>query len=239
MQMGIEQAGWVSGTTHGLLDGVLHIDTDKSVEQNFYDIMYSSARDGFTGTMWGVGWEIMGSLTQGMYLSPSVNIFLQGAGGGALSSTTNRYLSGGTITAETVIDDAYTSGLQALAFNKIGRAVQRMVTPRQKLPKGYLRDRANSVAELDASKQCETGKGAYVAPKGGGGITSTIKVNGKTITFGHGGRHLNGVGIDIDAVNHALAEEVSALNLEVGQFHKGQIIIEGITIKSHYTSNGV
>ena len=72
---------------------------------------------------------------------------------------------------ETVIDDAYTSGLQALAFNKIGRAVQRMVTPRQKLPKGYLRDRANSVAELDASKQCKTGKGAYVAPKGGGGIT--------------------------------------------------------------------
>ena len=147
-------AGWVSGTTHGLLDGVLHIDTDKSVEQNFYDIMYSSARDGFTGTLWGVGWEIMGSLTQGMYLSPSVNIFLQGAGGGALSSTTNRYLSGRTITAETVMDDAYMSGLQALAFNKIGRAVQRMVTPRQKLPKGYLRDRANSVAKLDASKQC-------------------------------------------------------------------------------------
>lgn len=76
-----------------------------------------------------------------------------------------------------------------------------------------------------------------MAPCGGGGVTSTIKANGQTVNFGHGGRHLEGTGLNVDAVNQALANEVSTLNLGTGQFHKGQIIVDGITIE--YTSYGV
>ena len=87
----------------------------------------------------------------------------------------------------------------------------------------------------DAGKSgSKTGAGEYVAPSGGGGVTSTIKVNGRTVNFGHGGRHLEGTGLSVDTVNQALANEVSALNLGTGQFHKGQIIVDGITIE--YTS---
>ena len=99
---------------------------------------------------------------------------------------------------------------------------------------------AESAAE-DAGKVVEsgskTGAGEYVAPGGGGGVTSTIKVNGRTVNFGHGGRHLEGTGLSVDTVNQALANEVSALNLGTGKFHKGQIIVDGITIE--YTSYGV
>ena len=99
---------------------------------------------------------------------------------------------------------------------------------------------AESAAE-DAGKVVEsgskTGAGEYVAHGGGGGVTSTIKVNGRTVNFGHGGRHLEGTGLSVDTVNQALANEVSVLNLGTGQFHKGQIIVDGITIE--YTSYGV
>ena len=43
--------------------------------------------------------------------------------------------------------------------------------------------------------------------------------------------------LNVDAVNQALATEVSTLNLRTGQFHKGRIIVDGITIE--YTSYGV
>lgn len=76
--------------------------------------------------------------------------------------------------------------------------------------------------------------GSYTAPGGGGGVTSTIKINGQTVMFGHGGRHLEGTSLNADSVNQVLANEVSALNLNTGQFHKGQIVVDGITIE--YTS---
>ena len=69
----------------------------------------------------------------------------------------------------------------------------------------------------------KTGAGEYTTPSGGGGVTSTIKANGQTVKFGHGGRHLEGTGLNVDAVNQALANEVSTLDLGTGQFHKGQI----------------
>ena len=77
----------------------------------------------------------------------------------------------------------------------------------------------------------------YISPAGGGGITTTIKINGKTIDFGHGGRHLEGTGLNIDTVNQALAKEVSRIHPGTGQFYKGQIVVDGITIE--YTSYGV
>ena len=101
-------------------------------------------------------------------------------------------------------------------------------------------DKGKEAKEAD-SKAAENGRntsaGEYAAPSGGGGITSTIKENGKTVNFGHGGRHLEGTDLNVDAVNQALATEVSTLNLRTGQFHKGRIIVDGITIE--YTSYGV
>ena len=81
------------------------------------------------------------------------------------------------------------------------------------------------------------GSGTYTAPQGGGGITSSITVNGKTVNFGHGGRHLNGTGLDINVVNEAIANKVSTIKLGVGEFFKGQIVADGITIE--FTSYGV
>ena len=78
---------------------------------------------------------------------------------------------------------------------------------------------------------------AYASPKGGGGVTATVKINGKTINFGHGGRHLTGTGLDMDTVNRTLANEVSKLNLVKGQFYKGKVVVEGVVIE--YTSYGV
>ena len=95
----------------------------------------------------------------------------------------------------------------------------------------------NKVAEKVSESSSNTGEGEYAAPSGGGWVTSTIKANGQTVNFGHGGRHLEGTGLNVAAVNQALENEVSTLNLGIGQFHKGQIIVDGITIE--YASYGV
>lgn len=71
----------------------------------------------------------------------------------------------------------------------------------------------------------------YKPPKGGGGVSDSINVNGKTVNFGHGGRHLIGKGLDVRKVNQILADIVSKLNLEIGQFYKGRTIIDGVTIE--------
>ena len=104
-------------------------------------------------------------------------------------------------------------------------------------------DFLNSFAKIDRDRLLggKGGTDAYKAPNGGGGITSTIKANGQTINFGHGGRHLEGTNLNVNAVNQALANEVSTLNLNAGQFHKGQIVVDGITIEytSYCVSNGI
>lgn len=81
------------------------------------------------------------------------------------------------------------------------------------------------------------GSDTYTPPTGGGGTTATIDVNGKTVNFGHGGRHLEGTGLDVNKVNQTLADEVSKLNLSKGEFYKGQIVVDGITIE--FTSYGL
>ena len=100
-----------------------------------------------------------------------------------------------------------------------------------------LQERANLAVELSEAEGCEGGSGVYTAPNGGGGVTSAIRVNGQMVIFGHGGRHLEGTGLNVNVVNQALANEISTVNLGIGQFYKGQIVVDGITIK--YTSYGV
>ena len=77
----------------------------------------------------------------------------------------------------------------------------------------------------------------YTPPIGGGGITDSIFINGKTITFGHGGRHLEELGLNISKVNQAIAQDVSKIHPGINQFYKGQITVDFITIE--YTSFGV
>ncbi|GAC44481.1 outer membrane protein, partial [Paenibacillus popilliae ATCC 14706] len=82
------------------------------------------------------------------------------------------------------------------------------------------------------------GTGGYQAPKGGGGVTAEFKVGkNNTITFGHGGRHLVGTGLNPNTVNRTIANDVVKQNLRKGQFNKGTVIVNGKPIE--YTSYGL
>ena len=78
-----------------------------------------------------------------------------GANGGATAGTTSRYLSGDEVTAETIAGDAVIGGISTLVLNELARAIQWKMTAGPELPEGYIRDRANSVAKLNASGRCE------------------------------------------------------------------------------------
>ncbi len=80
-------------------------------------------------------------------------------------------------------------------------------------------------------------EGIYKIPEGGGEITDIIKVGDLEVSFGHGGRHLEGVNLSIQDVNQAIANDVTTKHSGIGQFYKGQININGVTIE--YTSYGV
>ena len=48
----------------------------------------------------------------------------------------------------------------------------------------------------------------YNTPKGGGGVSDTVQVGDTTVTFGHGGRHLQGTNLTTEQVNRAIANDV-------------------------------
>ncbi len=77
----------------------------------------------------------------------------------------------------------------------------------------------------------------YKAPEGGGSVTDNVKVGDKEVSFGHGGRHLEGTGLSANEVNQAIAKDVVTKNPGTGQFYKGQLDVNGVTIE--YTSYGV
>ena len=86
------------------------------------------------------------------------------------------------------------------------------------------------VDELNKSKEESTEE--YVPPEGGGGVTSSVKVGDKTVTFGHGGRHLedlNGTGLTINEVNDIIANDVVKKSLTNG-FNEFNIEINGNVI---------
>ena len=51
-----------------------------------------------------------------------------------------------------------------------------------------------------------SGSGQYQPPTGGGGVTNTVNVNGTTVDFGHGGRHV--AGENIADIENAIAYDV-------------------------------
>lgn len=79
-------------------------------------------------------------------------------------------------------------------------------------------------------------RNTYKTPRGGG-VTDKIKVGKVEVSFGHGGRHLDGTGLSVQEVNKIIAQDVVDKNLNIGQFYKGQVNINGITIE--YTSFGL
>ena len=96
-------------------------------------------------------------------------------------------------------------------------------------------------------KMLESGKGGsgagkgdsdtYKAPEGGGGVTDRIKVGDTEVSFGHGGRHLEGTNLSVQEVNQAISKDVINHNVGTGKFYKGRISIKNIVIE--YTSFGV
>lgn len=72
----------------------------------------------------------------------------------------------------------------------------------------------------------------YSAPSGGGGISDTIQVGNTTVTFGHGGRHLEGTNLTTAQVNPVIANDVVGRNLPVGTFsNTGQVSVGGYMIR--------
>ena len=62
------------------------------------------------------------------------------------------------------------------------------------------------------------GNNGYTPPDGGGGVTDSIQVDGTTVTFGHGGRHLSGSSLTTGEVNSSIAHDVVGRNLSPNQF---------------------
>ena len=77
----------------------------------------------------------------------------------------------------------------------------------------------------------------YAPPLGGGGITDCLNFGNKTITIGHGGRHLEGTGLSVSEVNQTIARHVANVHPGTGQFYKGQVTVKDVIIE--YTSYGV
>ena len=67
----------------------------------------------------------------------------------------------------------------------------------------------------------------YIPPTGGGGVSDTIQVGETTVTFGHGGRHLEGTGLTTTQVNTAIAEDVVTKNIPVGIFKSDNYLMVG------------
>ncbi|MDR1210516.1 MAG: hypothetical protein LBK41_09450 [Clostridiales bacterium] len=71
----------------------------------------------------------------------------------------------------------------------------------------------------------------YKAPTGGGGSTATFNINGKTITFGHGGQHLECTGLSVADVNQAIANHVSQIDVPVNIMTPYSVTVNGISIE--------
>ena len=71
----------------------------------------------------------------------------------------------------------------------------------------------------------------YEAPNSGGGVSDTINMGDTTVTFGHGGRHLD-PSINVSNVNSAIAKDVVTKNLNLGDTVKMfDITVEGVNLQ--------
>ena len=74
----------------------------------------------------------------------------------------------------------------------------------------------------------------YTPPKGGGGSTSKININGVEVDFGHGGRHLSSTDLSISDVENAIAKDVITRSHTNGVVKHGTVTVNGIDIFYNY-----
>lgn len=74
----------------------------------------------------------------------------------------------------------------------------------------------------------------YTPPNGGGGTTNSISINGKTVTFGHGGRHLSSINLPISDVERVIANDVITKSPTNGVVKHGLVNVNGIDIFYSY-----
>ena len=67
----------------------------------------------------------------------------------------------------------------------------------------------------------------YKAPKDGGGVTDSVQVGDTTVTFGHGGRHLEGTNLTTSQVNQAIANDVVKQNVPATGSSEFSIMVGG------------
>lgn len=157
-----------------------------------------------------------------------------------------------------LVDDLVVTGLVFLAATAVYAATPLLTKMLQEMGKTFtdlcnmtakeirwLIELAKSkYAESQAASQCATAvaapaapdpdddkNGKYQAPKGGGGITDSIKTGDTQIDFGHGGRHLEGSNLSIQEVQQAIAKDIVNRPLEIGKYYSGMVNVNGITIR--------
>ena len=88
-----------------------------------------------------------------------------------------------------------------------------------------------ALSPSNASTLPTSSASTYSPPKGGGGVTDRITVGNMTITFGHGGRHLDNSALTPSQVNHAISTDVMKLGLQVNEYcGTGRVQVDGLTI---------
>ena len=74
----------------------------------------------------------------------------------------------------------------------------------------------------------------HTAPEGGGGVTDRIKVGNTNVEFSHGGRHLEGTGLNMNQVNQAIANDVVNRPPTNGVVGHGTVNVGGVDIYYNY-----
>ena len=87
---------------------------------------------------------------------------------------------------------------------------------------------SQTVANGQSSGNGQPINSGYTAPPGGGGVSSTYEVGNQTVTFGHGGRHLDGTELSTTQVEPMIANDVVNANPIQGQHYNGNLSIGGI-----------
>ena len=155
--------------------------------------------------------------------NPLNDWLLEGAGAGGSGATGNYFGYGTAYYNYSVYSGtaAYNAGLGGYYYSGGGSIG------------GYTAQFAVGVASVTDDMATSTNT-KYTPPKGGGGITSEININGVKVTFGHGGRHLSSTNLSISDVEGAIARDVITKSPTNGVVKHGLISVNGIDIFYNY-----
>lgn len=86
------------------------------------------------------------------------------------------------------------------------------------------------VSDMDILTHNKCNKNGYKTPEGGGGVSDSVQVDDTTVTFGHGGRHLEGTDLSTSQVNQAIAQDVVKQNVSTVNVQSYNTVISGYNI---------